>query len=847
MRIMEKEKERIYLAALLHDIGKFYQRADTGSVQTSKYLKEHGKDESMFCPKYGNRYTHKHVLWTVQFIEDFSQVFKNLLHEDSDILSFSNKDSLLSLAGGHHLGNAQLSMLGRIIKKADCLSSGMDRDSDEALKDEKDELETNWDSFKQKRMVSILQTIHNTECKEWQHLPIGKMELSKNYFPKNEFAQSPDYTTLWHEFQNEFKFIQANTYHAFSETFLNLLQKYTSCIPASTINFPDVSLFDHLKTTAALAVCLYDFQQTGEANAENPFLLIGADFSGIQPYIYQIVSKYAGKNLKGRSFYLRLLSDAVVRYLLKELHLFQANVVYNSGGGFYLLAPNTPFIKEQLEKSIAFIEKSLFETHGTALYAAIDSIELSENALMHKNGETLGDIWGKLFQKRDKKKSAKFATLIESNYTAFFEPILQGGEMARDSITGEEFLPNEKVFTKENLKLKAITNSQIEIGKKLRETNLLVVKEDEPLPYWNNKVHISPANLGYTYYFLNDSDLNEMKEELCASADKVSVVTLNGKNGNCDFLKTIDGINNIYGLDFYGGNEADTKNIPTFEEMCENANFSRMGVLRMDVDNLGAIFQKGISPERATLSRYAALSRSFDFFFSGYLNTIWRETDPNRSFIIYSGGDDVFIVGSWDVTIQLAEKIRNDFREFTCYNPAFSLSGGIAIVPPKFPIMKGAEESAKEEESAKSHTITINGENIYEKNSLSFMDMPLNWDVEYPKVKEIKSKLVELLQKEKLPKSFLSKIMAHYANAQIVNHTITKYKTYWMLTYDLSRMKNRSDKEVTCLIDNCIFDVCNGKKTLNREPIQSDYQPLELWNFAVRWAELEYRKNINKK
>lgn len=67
---MEKEKERIYLAALLHDIGKFYQRADTGSVQTSKYLKEHGKEESTFCPKYGNRYTHKHVLWTVQFIED---------------------------------------------------------------------------------------------------------------------------------------------------------------------------------------------------------------------------------------------------------------------------------------------------------------------------------------------------------------------------------------------------------------------------------------------------------------------------------------------------------------------------------------------------------------------------------------------------------------------------------------------------------------------------------------------------------------------------------------------------------------------------------------------------------
>ena len=45
---MENIRERIYLAALLHDIGKFYQRADQGSVRTSKYLKEHCKDESSF-------------------------------------------------------------------------------------------------------------------------------------------------------------------------------------------------------------------------------------------------------------------------------------------------------------------------------------------------------------------------------------------------------------------------------------------------------------------------------------------------------------------------------------------------------------------------------------------------------------------------------------------------------------------------------------------------------------------------------------------------------------------------------------------------------------------------------
>ena len=838
---MESTREHIYLAALLHDIGKFYQRADMGSVKGSQFLNTHCKDEATFCPinSHGH-YTHKHVLWTAQFIEDFAPIFKALVNDE--ISNLSVKDNLMNLSAGHHLKDDQLSEWGKLIKEADCLSSGMDRSSVEAMKDQQDESETGWDAFKKKRMVPILQTIGcEKKDAEWMHLPVGKMSLTKDYFPKESFQEAPDYAGLWKEFIGEFKFVQANTYRAFAETLLNLLYKYTSTVPASTINFPDVSLYDHLKTTAALAVCLYDFQQ-GKKDEQHPFLLIGADFSGIQSYIYQIVSKYAGKNLKGRSYYLRILSDAVVRFLLKELHLFQANVIYNSGGGFYLLAPNTSFVREALSKAVNTIEQQLFKMHGTSLYVAIDAVELSREALMHQGQESLGKVWGELFLKRDRKKAAKFAGYIKDDYQAFFMPNMMGGEAKRDSITGEEFLPGEKIKMAGNLSLKEITANQIEMGKKLRETNLLVVKEGEPLAYWKDRTHIEPAGLGFVYYFLNDEEeLKAMKEKLSASADEVSVITMNGKEGNCDFLHTLEGINNIYGLEFYGGNEMDRKDVPTFEDMCENGNLKRLGVLRMDVDNLGLIFQKGIPVERATLSRYAALSRSFDFFFSGYLNTIWREVAPDRSFIIYSGGDDVFIVGSWEVAIQLAERIKKDFTEYTCKNPSFSLSGGVAILGPKYPIMKGAEESADEESAAKNHACC--GES---KNALSFMDMPMNWDKEYPMVKELKNVLYELLNDNQLPKSFLSKVMIHHANAGIVNHRITSMKTFWMLTYDLSRMKDRCNKsgKAYMVIDNCIKEVCNkscGK--LNGMAIQTDYHPLELWTFAARWAELEYRKD----
>ena len=257
---MKSVREHIYLAALLHDIGKFYQRADKGSVRGSEFLKEHCKDESTFCPVDKNgRYSHKHVLWTAQFIEDFAPVFKKLVNDE--ITNLTNPDNLINLSAGHHLKNEQLSDLGKLIKEADCLSSGMDRTSLEAMKDEQDESEIGWDAFKKKRMIPILQTIGiNIKSNEWKHLPVDKTNLSKSYFPKDTFGAAPDYRKLWSEFKLEFEYIQANTYRAFAETLLNLLYKYTSTVPSSTINFPDVSLYDHLKTTAALAVCLYDYQ-----------------------------------------------------------------------------------------------------------------------------------------------------------------------------------------------------------------------------------------------------------------------------------------------------------------------------------------------------------------------------------------------------------------------------------------------------------------------------------------------------------------------------------------------------------------------------------------------------------
>ena len=345
-------------------------------------------------------------------------------------------------------------------------------------------------------------------------------------------------------------------------------------------------------------------------------------------------------------------------------------------------------------------------------------------------------------------------------------------------------------------------------------------------------------DLGIYYYFLKEKDIDACKE-LQDDNNNIDIITFNGKDySSCDFLEKVKTCKVVKRLQFYGGNRFNNN---TFEEMCENKNFHRLGVLRMDVDNLGTIFQSGIAREWATLSRYSELSRSFDYFFSGYINAIQQMNDfREKSFIVYSGGDDLFVVGDWSAMINFAQTIRSDFQKFTCHNDAFSISGGVAIVPDKFPIMKGAEESAVEEGNAKSHHCQE-----LTKDSISFMDFPMNWNEEYVKIRELKDMIVEYINDKKIEKSFISKVMMHWTSAKFRNHKMTNVKTLWMMTYDLSRLASRikdAYANAKQFVNKCKLDGCSRTNTsVNGQDIKTDYHPLEIWAFASRWAELELR------
>ena len=827
-------RDKIYLGALLHDIGKLYQRADPDGAARSKLLSSSVKNsEAVFCPEFKGNYSHKHVLWTAQFIEDMGIHLKRI--------SGDSGYSLEHLAAKHHKPS---NFYEQIIQMADHLSSGMDREGETPFTDES----KSWDSFKKVRMLSVFENLMKEGNPVYDYkLPVTEIKLAQGFFPKRNFEAHPDYKSLWESLVHEVKFIQTDSYHVFAETIFSLLCKYTGNIASSTINLPDVSLFDHLKTTAAIAVCLYDVSvEKGFSSPDEirkygkPLLLIGGDVSGIQSYIYDILTKSAAKNLKGRSFYVQLLVDSIIQKFLNLLGLFSSNIIYSSGGGFYLLAPNTAGTREKLERAAHEIGELIFNRHGTNLFLALETEEVSIERIKSKE---INKNWKSLIEKLNVQKRQRYKNQLAARYDYFFEPSGEGADFERDAFSGEEFREGEeRIKYKDSAEtvqlIKPYTEQQIRLGQLLKRADYLI-SSDEELSFIRQKLSVEICDMGIYHYFLTETDLQEYRSKIRDFKGKVRILNMN----NLNFLDSKNGINNIFGFNLYGGNKSPTneKGDPlSFDKFAGDGDFKRLGYLRMDVDNLGAAFTGGFTDERRTFSRYSTLSRSLDYFFKGFINTIWEKERYNQStFIIYSGGDDLFLVGRWDILLEMAEEIREKFREWTCQNPYLTISGGVAVVDEKFPVLKASQMAGEAESSAKEHEIEESS--AKPKNAISVLGMTLNWDTEFFWVKNLKNRIKEFIESGDIPRSFISKFYSHFATAKIENHAITQLSIFWLMAYDFSRLANSVRKEKV-EARNFIHDVKNWVFT-NKHPElhTTQYHLFELINLAIRWAELELR------
>lgn len=698
-----KEKEILIKGALLHDIGKV-------------------------CYRTGKRINHSKL--GGDFLEQY-------------LKAGEEAERLLNCVRYHHKDYLQKAKLDKndlayIVYEADNIASGMDRRENEGEEkgfDPKLNLDSIFSVFYSDKEIQVA-----------NKYPLIYKDINKSFnYPRTDIslATNSNYEALLNKIKSHF--ITKDISQISINQLLQIIEEGFSYLPSSTnrAEVCDISLYVHSKITSAVASCMklyFDEQQIQDYKKycfnsgskifrnEKIYLLVSGDISGIQDFIYTIPSKGALKTLRGRSLYIDLLLEEFIDEYLEQIGLSRANVLYSGGGHFYILAPNIEDTKKAIDKLQAKMNRWLMENIGINLYLAIGMAECSANNLM--KSEAQGNLFAIVNKKLKDDKTIRYSK--DENFLEHIFNVEKEENTAKKECNICHNLVDKlwKYNSDEEIACEFCLNLY-KLGQDILTQDLVFVISEEKI---DGGIKIFGKDKDLYMYAVNIEDIDMFKGK---------ILRIYSKNN----LLESDLAIRLYLADYSAKNENDE--VMTFDDLAKSScktdkGIKRLGVLRLDVDDLGIAFSSGFVSDKdkiennlryATLSRYADLSKDISMFFKVAINKICAgdltgcvdfeekafnifgiAKAPKRKVnIIYAGGDDLFLVGAWDEVLEVAIDINRAFKQFT--NGKLTLSAGMAMFSPTYPISKMAEIAGLLVQMSK---------NRKDKNSIALFGMETN-------------------------------------------------------------------------------------------------------------------------
>lgn len=735
----------VALAALLHDIGKFKQRAYGGD---ENQLGNEAKNmDGNFLPFHDSRYSHRHALWTYDFfITDLKRIIKK--EEASNFISNLNYEKIGRWASRHHNPTAS-DKYENVIAKADKYSAAVDRNREQV------EYETG--AYLTIPLYSVFSSINrdnqdNNEC--YYSYELKELSKGKDCFPNRETVDlSPEkYKELYTSFLSKLEksILDITNWETLIRKIKELLFEYTWCIPSATNTYHcDISLYDHSITTLAIAIALINNDE-GDENVR----ICAFGPSGIQKFIFQSKNasfKSAAKIFRGRSFIVSILPTVFEKLVCDELGIIPFVDLMDAGGNITMILPSSN--SEEIGSKLEEIEKSI-ETFLLEKYHSTLSIVLDYSIVTRVEEFSRGrfmDLYKEIGKKLSEKKNKKFSSALES-YSVFIDYDVQSSKVCeacgKHSADEEGFCP--------------LCMGQERIGGDIQsdKKKFLRVSSSD-----NRGYEILP---NYYLYFTDDENFGGIENQYW-----------NLEKGEISSYPK-------WRLNNYTPSEMDFKEIAKNAVGSDGYGKPFLSYIKIDVDSLERIIQSGINKEEYSVSRFATLSRSLHHFFNMYVYDKLKQEYP-YTYTVLSGGDDLFVIMPWNRTLQFINELKNDFSSFVAQNKELHFSCGVVVAKDTEPFALvneraniALDEEAKEMEG---------------KNAISYFGVTFKLDELGKFISDYKC-LKERIQREedseKKPYS-MSFIYRLYQHLETILSEETeankpfKYSAYSKIYYDIAR------------------------------------------------------------
>lgn len=250
---------------------------------------------------------------------------------------------------------------------------------------------------------------------------------------------------------------------------------------------------------------------------------------------------------------------------------------------------------------------------------------------------------------------------------------------------------------------------------------------------------------------------------------------------------------------------------------------SAWGVLRGDVDNFSLRLRRVHSIEE-----HVPLSVLYKQFFAGELEVLcslpefWRKVS-----IIYTGGDDFAVYGSWDALIALGREVQRLFHRFTEENlkdypgaEGKTISMAIALAPETYhPLASVYEEAGRNLDLAKAS----------DKDCIYLLGRILEWR-HLNDAAELKDTVTRLIHDFRMSRQFLYQLRSFYRREAYAEGPVEAQRT-WRFQRRFNRiLSGTRDREFQKLRAHLITEM------MGRKSAEVKLRPAGL--VALEWARL---------
>ena len=396
--------------------------------------------------------------------------------------------------------------------------------------------------------------------------------------------------------------------------------------------------------------------------------MIGAKLSTIQDYLFRDPNLGA-HNLRARSFYLQHMMETLAQKFLHALQLLPVAKLIHAGGGFCLIAPNLPRVRETLHTLHSEVEHWLYENFFGHLTLALSHIEVSAQSLI-------------------------------DNFLAVYDQVehtLVTHQLQSFSQTGPHYHWQLPTWELPSLHFE-------EWGYKLAHSmGFQYTLESADCYFFNDQglqlFDIPPDN-ALSYWF----------QDFKPHQEKLSV-----KEG-------------IHYTMIHEVPKKETGEMISFEELEQQGSkkdkdhsLPSLAFLKINVDHLTLTLNTAW--QTPGLSQWTNFSRMLELFFTGVLPELLKEKFKDI-YPVYATGDEALFIGPWRDIIFLSLKTYHLFEKWCCKHPHLTLSGGIVMTRASSSLYLAQQRVDAALQKSK---IYRNAQGQIVKNAITLFDTSLPW------------------------------------------------------------------------------------------------------------------------